>query len=224
MSGSALAQATSGVTYVFCFRVRGERVEGYVRAMCVTIRAHGPCLYATPSPHHTVFTTLLHLTAHRAHHTAHRAHLTAHRCTGSKKQCRSIHTYCGIDGGDASLAPTGLRAMGRNELQWLCKQKGFKANVSNKSMSAALQASMCSDMTATGGGCAADDGGDGMILDFKSLTCEELKLLRKQKPRANDTSVNMANALEAFRCSAVAAVADGSAAEDDDEDVEDDED
>ena len=130
----------------------------------------------------------------------------------------------GIDGGDASLATTGFRAMERNELQWLCKQKGFKANVSNKSMSAALQASMCSDTTATGGGCAADDGGDGMILDFKSLTCEELKLLRKQKPRANDTSVNMANALEAFRCSAVAAVADGSAAEDDDEDVEDDED
>ena len=148
----------------------------------------------------------------------------------------------GIDGGDASLATTGFRAMERNELQWLCKQKGFKANGSNKSMVAALQASMCSDMTATGGGCAADDGGDGMILDFKSLTCEELKLLRKQKPRASDTSVNMANALEAFRCSAVAvadggsaaleafrcsavaAVADGSAAEDDDEDVEDDED
>ena len=60
------------------------------------------------------------------------------------------HGTDGIDGGDASLAPTGFRAMGRNELQWLCKQKGFKANVSNKSMSAALQASMCSDMTATG--------------------------------------------------------------------------
>ena len=112
-----------------------------------------------------------------------------------------------------------------NELQWLCKQKGFKANGSTKSMVAALQASMCSDMTATGGGCAADDGGDGMILDFKSLTREELKDLRKQKkPRENDTSVNMATALEAFRCSAVAAAADGSAVEDDDEDVEDDED
>ena len=131
----------------------------------------------------------------------------------------------GIDGGDASLAPTGFRAMERNELQWLCKQKGFKANGSNKSMVAALQASMSSDMTATGGGCAADDGGDGMILDFKSLTHEELKHLCKQKkPRANDTSVNMATALEAFRCSAVAAAADGSAVEDDDEDVEDDED
>ena len=42
-------------------------------------------------------------------------------------------------------------------------------------MVAALQASMCTDMTATGGGGAADDGGDGMILDFKSLTREELK-------------------------------------------------
>ena len=69
------------------------------------------------------------------------------------------------------------------------------------------------------------DGVDGMILDFKSLTREELKDLRKQKkPRANDTSVNMATALEAFRCSAVAAPADGSAVEDADEDVEDDED
>ena len=93
-------------------------------------------------------------------------------------------------------------------------------------MVAALQASMCSDTTATGGGCAADDVGDAMIQDFKSLTREELKHLRKQKkPRANDTSVNMATALEAFRCSAVpAAAADGSAVEDDDEDVEDDED
>ena len=34
----------------------------------------------------------------------------------------------------------------------------------------------------------------------------------------------MATALEAFRCSAVAVAVDGSAAEDDDEDVEDDED
>ena len=125
------------------------------------------------------------------------------------------HGTDGIDGGDASLATTGFRAMERNELQWLCKQKGFKANGSNKSMVAALQASM----TATGGGCAADDGGDGMILDFKSLTREELKHLCKQKkPRANDTSVNMVTALEVFRCSAVAAAVDGSAAEDDDED------
>ncbi len=115
--------------------------------------------------------------------------------------------------------------MGRNELQWLCKQKGFKANISNKSMVAALQASMCSDTTATGGGCAADDGADGVILDFKSLTREELEYLRKQKkPRANDTSVNMATALEAFRCSAVPTATDGSAVEDDDEDVEDGED
>ena len=128
-----------------------------------------------------------------------------------------------VDGG--SLAPTGFSAMGRNELQWLCKQKGFKANISNKSMVAALQASMCSDTTATGGGCAADDGADGVILDFKSLTREELEHLRKRKkPRANDTSVNMATALEAFRCSAVPTAADGSAVEDDDEDVEDGED
>ena len=78
-------------------------------------------------------------------------------------------------------------------------------------------------MAATGDGSAAEDGGDGMVLDFKSLTCEELKDLRKQKkPRANDTSVNMATALEAFRCSVVAVAVDGSAAEDDVEDVEDD--
>ena len=58
-------------------------------------------------------------------------------------------------------------------------------------MVAALEASMCSDMTATGGGCAADDGGDGMVLDFKSLTRGELQHLCKQKKlRANDTSVN----------------------------------
>ena len=57
------------------------------------------------------------------------------------------------------------------------------------------------------------------------LTRGELQDLCKQKKiRANDTSVNMATALEALRCSAVAAANDGSAAEDDDEDVEDDED
>ena len=102
---------------------------------------------------------------------------------------------------------------------------------------------MCIDMTATGDGGAAEDGGDGMILDFKSLNHKELQHLCKQKKlKSNDTSVSMAAALEAFRCSAVAvadggsaaleafrcsavAVLDGgSAAEDDDEDVEDDED
>ena len=129
-------------------------------------------------------------------------------------------------GGDASLSPTGFKAMKRNELQQLCKLKGLKANGNNKSMVTALEASMCSDMTATGGGCAADDGGDGTALNFKSLTHRELQGLCKQKKiRANDTSVNMATALEALRRSAVAAADDVSAADDDDdEDVEDDED
>ena len=49
-------------------------------------------------------------------------------------------------------------------------------------------------------------------------------MCKQKKIRANDTSVNMATALEALRCSAVAAAADGSAADDDEEDVEDDED
>ena len=90
----------------------------------------------------------------------------------------------GTDGGDdASLSPTGPKAMKRNELHQLCK------------------------------------------LNFKSLTHRELQDLCKQKKiRANDTSVNMATALEALRRSAVAAADDVSAADDDGEDVEDDED
>ena len=44
-----------------------------------------------------------------------------------------------------------------------------------------------------------------IALDFKSLTRKELQQLCKQnKLRANDKAVNMAVALEAFRCSAVA--------------------
>ena len=133
--------------------------------------------------------------------------------------------------------------MKRNELQRLCVLKGFKANGKNKDMVSALEASMCSDMAATGGGSAAENGVDGIALDFKSLTRKELQQLCKQnKLRANDKAVNMAVALEAFRCSAVAVAggmnaaleafrfsagvmsdAGGSAAEDLDEEVEDDE-
>ena len=49
------------------------------------------------------------------------------------------------------------------------------------------------------------------------------RLCVHNKLKANGTSVSMAAALEAFRCSAVAVVDGGSAAEDDYEDVEDDE-
>ena len=142
-----------------------------------------------------------------------------------------------------SLLPTGFKAMKRNELQRLCVLKGFKAKGKNKDMVSALEASMCSDMAATGGGSAAENGVDGIALDFKSLTRKELQQLCKQnKLRANDKAVNMAVALEArFRCSAVAVAGGmnaaldafrfsawvmsdgGSAAEDDDEEVEDDE-
>ena len=115
----------------------------------------------------------------------------------------------GMDGGEASLSPTGFKAMERKDLQRLCKKKGFKANGTTESMIVALGASMCSDMAATGGGSAAEDSGDGMVLDFTSLNHKELQRLCKQKKlKANSTSVNMAAALEALRCSAVA-VADG---------------
>ena len=109
-------------------------------------------------------------------------------------------------------------------------------------MVAALEASICSDVAAAGGGSAAEDGVDGMVLHFKSLSRKELQGLCKQnKLKANDTLENMAAAmeafrcsavpvagvvsaaLEAFRCSAVAVADDGSAAEDDNEEVEDDE-
>ena len=50
--------------------------------------------------------------------------------------------------------------MKRNELQRLCVLKGFKANGKNKDMVSALEASMCSDMAATGGGSAAENGVD----------------------------------------------------------------
>ena len=88
-------------------------------------------------------------------------------------------------------------------------------------MIAALEASICSDMTATGSGSAAEDGGDGMVLDLTLLNHNQLQRLCVQKKlKANVTYVKMRAALEASRCSAMA----GSAAEDDDEDVEDDED
>ena len=126
-----------------------------------------------------------------------------------------------MDGDDVGLAPTGFNAMGRTELQRLCRQKRFKANGTTESMIAALEASLCSDMAATGGGSAAEDGGDGMVLNLTLLNLKELQHLCKQKKlKANVTSVEMRAALEASRCSAMA----GSAAEDDDEDVEDDED
>ncbi len=48
--------------------------------------------------------------------------------------------------------------------------------------------------------------------------------VQTEKLKANGTSVSMAAALEAFRCRAVAVADGGSAAEDDDEDVENDED
>ena len=71
--------------------------------------------------------------------------------------------------------------------------KELKANGTNKSTVAALEASMCSDMAATGGGSAAENGVDGMVLDFKSLSHKELQRLCKQnKLKANDKSVNMA--------------------------------
>ena len=57
----------------------------------------------------------------------------------------------GMDGGDASLAPTGFKAMERKDLQRLCAQKRIKANGTTKSMVAALEASMCSDMAAVTG-------------------------------------------------------------------------
>jgi hypothetical protein len=87
----------------------------------------------------------------------------------------------GMDGCDASLAPTGFKAMERKDLQRLCVQKGFKANGTNKSMVAALEASLCSDMAATGGGSAAEVDGDGMVLDFKSMNHKVLKRLCVQK-------------------------------------------
>ena len=63
----------------------------------------------------------------------------------------------GMNGGDASSAPTGYRisskAMKRNELQRLCVLKGFKANGKNKDMVSALEASMCSDMASCEYGC-----------------------------------------------------------------------
>ena len=86
----------------------------------------------------------------------------------------------GMDGGDASLAPTGFKAMERKELQRLCKQKGFKANGTNKSMVVALEASLCSDMPTTGGRSAAEVGGDDMVLDFKSMNHKDLQRLCKQ--------------------------------------------
>ena len=86
---------------------------------------------------------------------------------------------------------------------------------------AALEASLFSDTAATGGGSAAEDGGDGMVLNLTLLNHKQLQHLFKQKKlKANATSVEMRAALEASRCSAMA----GSAAEDDDEDVGDDED
>ena len=70
----------------------------------------------------------------------------------------------------------------------------------------------------------AEDGVNGMVLDFKSLSRKELQGLCKQnKLKANDTLENMAAAMEAFRCSTVPVADDGSAAEDDNEEVEDDE-
>ena len=64
-----------------------------------------------------------------------------------------------------------------------------------------------------------------MALDFKSMNHRYLQRLCVQKKlKANGTTVSMAAALEAFRCSAVAVADGGSAAEDNDEDVEDDED
>ena len=84
---------------------------------------------------------------------------------------------------------------------------------------------MCSDVAATGGGSAAENGGGGMALDFKSMNYRDLqRLCVHNKLKANGTSVSMAAALEAFRCSAVAVAGGGSATEDDDEDDEDDED
>ena len=58
-----------------------------------------------------------------------------------------------------------FRAMERKDLQHLCVQKRIKATGTTKSMVAALEASMCSDVAATGGGSAAEDGGGGMALD-----------------------------------------------------------
>ena len=54
-------------------------------------------------------------------------------------------------------------------------------------------------------GALQEDGGDGMALDLTSLNHKELQRLCKQKKlKANGSSVNMAAALEALRCSAVA--------------------
>ena len=116
--------------------------------------------------------------------------------------------------------------MKRNDLQRLCVQKHFKANGTNNSMRVALEASeICSDMAMTGGGSAAVDGGDGMVLDFKSMNHKDLQRLCVQKKlKANGAIVSMAAALEAFKCSVVAVTAGGGAAGEDDEDVEDDED
>ena len=44
----------------------------------------------------------------------------------------------------------------------MCAQKRIKANGTTKSRVDALEASMCSDMAATGGGSVAEDGGGGM--------------------------------------------------------------
>ncbi len=67
-----------------------------------------------------------------------------------------------MGGGDASPAPTGFRAMKRNELQQLCKLKGLKANGKSKDMADALEAS---------------NAAGGMVLDFNSLSRKELQRL-----------------------------------------------
>ena len=92
-----------------------------------------------------------------------------------------------------NLAPTGFKAMERKDLQRLCVQKGFKALMAQPNgMVAALEASMCSDMAATGGGSAAENGGGGMALDFKSMNHKVLQRLCRsdtEKLKANGTSV-----------------------------------
>ena len=113
-----------------------------------------------------------------------------------------------------------FKLMKRKDLQRLCVQKHFKANGTNNSMRVALEASICSDMAMTGGGSAAVDGGDGMVLDFKSMNHKDLQRLCVQKKlKANGTTVSMAAALEAFRCSVVAVTAGRGVAKEDDKDV-----
>ena len=129
------------------------------------------------------------------------AKLAALVCKHMRAVCRLrrrlLKNKWSMDGGDASSAPTGLKAMKRNELQHLCVLKGLKANGKSKDMAAALEAS---------------NAADGMVLDFKSLSRKGLQRLCKlNKLKANDKPLDMVAALETSRCSAVALILAGGA-------------